>query len=112
MSIIDVHSHFWQFPEHFNDDFRSAGQARAGVELDLTVTFEDYQRTSVPDVRTIVFGGKAKLSGLWVDDRSVREITSRILISCWDFCRSIQLRTAGNASFVRDIWNSACAELS
>jgi hypothetical protein len=23
MSIIDVHSHFWQFPEHFNDDFRT-----------------------------------------------------------------------------------------
>ena len=26
----------------------------------------------MPDVRTIVFGGKAKLSGLWVDDQSLR----------------------------------------
>lgn len=73
MPIIDVHSHFWCYPDHFNDDFRQQSRrARAGVELDLTVRFEDYQRTSVQDVRTIVFGGKAKLSGLWVDDRSVR----------------------------------------
>ncbi|HQX52672.1 MAG TPA: amidohydrolase family protein [Planctomycetaceae bacterium] len=73
MPIIDVHSHFWCYPDHFNDDFRNQSRrAKAGVELDLTVRFEDYQRTSVPDVRTIVFGGKAKLSGLWVDDRSVR----------------------------------------
>ena len=78
MTIIDVHSHFWQFPEHFNDDFRQQGKrAKAGVELDLTVTFEDYQRTSAPDVRTIVFGGKAKLSGLWVDDRSVRDYVAQ-----------------------------------
>ena len=73
MAIIDVHSHFWCYPDHFNDDFRQQSRrARAGAEVDLTVRFEDYQRTSVPDVRTIVFGGKARLSGLWVDDRSVR----------------------------------------
>ncbi|MFO0975997.1 MAG: amidohydrolase family protein [Planctomycetaceae bacterium] len=72
MAIIDVHSHFWEYPRDFQDDFRQqARRARAGVEVDLTVRFEDYQKTSLPDVRTIVFGGKAKLSGLWVDDRDV-----------------------------------------
>lgn len=72
MAIIDVHSHFWEYPRDFQDDFRQqARRARAGVEVDLTVRFEDYQKTSLPDVRTIVFGGKAKLSGLWVDDREV-----------------------------------------
>lgn len=72
MPIIDVHSHYWRFPDHFSEDFRQqARRAKAGVEVDLTVRFEDYQRQSVPDVRTIVFGGKAKLSGLWVDDRDV-----------------------------------------
>ncbi|MFO0878297.1 MAG: amidohydrolase family protein [Gemmataceae bacterium] len=70
--ILDVHSHFWEFPRHFSDDFRQqARRARAGVEVDLTVRWDDYQRTSVPDVRTVVFGGKARLSGLWVDDRDV-----------------------------------------
>jgi len=74
MPIIDVHSHFWRFPDHFQDDYRQqAKRARAGTEVDLTVRFEDYQRQSVADVRTIVFGGKAKLSGLWVDDRAVKE---------------------------------------
>ena len=73
MPIIDVHSHFWRYPDHFQDDFRQqAKRAKAGVELDLTVRFEDYQRQSVPDVKTIVFGGKARLSGLWVDDRDVQ----------------------------------------
>ena len=71
-TVIDVHSHFWEYPAHFDDSFRlQAKRARAGVEVDLTVRFEDYCRTAPADVRAIVFGGKAKLSGLWVDDDSV-----------------------------------------
>ena len=68
--IVDVHSHAWKYPEHFSDDFRTqAKRARAGVEVDLTVQHEDYRATATVDtVRTIVFGGKARLSGLWVDD--------------------------------------------
>jgi predicted TIM-barrel fold metal-dependent hydrolase len=74
MTIIDVHSHFWHYPDHFNDDFRQqARRARAGTEVDLTVRYEDYERQSVPDVKTIVFGGKARLSGLWVDDSAVQK---------------------------------------
>ena len=72
MPIVDVHSHAWRFPEDFNDNFRrQARRAKAGVEMDLTVRWEDYERLSVPDVTTIVFGGKARLSGLWVDDAYV-----------------------------------------
>lgn len=76
--IIDVHSHFWHYPEHFTDDFRQqARHARAGTEVDLTVRLEDYQRQSVERVRTIVFGGKARLSGLWVDDAAVAGYVAR-----------------------------------
>lgn len=72
--IVDVHSHAWQYPLHFNDDFRrQARRARAGVEVDLTVRFEDYQASTQPGAKAIVFGGKAKLSGLWVDDRYVAQ---------------------------------------
>src|SRR3954447_20905366 len=72
--VIDVHSHTWKYPDHFSDDFRrQARRARAGVEVDLTVRWEDYQAASVPGVRTIVFGGKARRSGLWVDDRYVAD---------------------------------------
>ena len=70
--IIDVHSHVWRFPDHFSDDFRlqAAERAKVDEELDLTVRHEDYCET-IPDgeqVLTVVFGGKARLSGLWVDD--------------------------------------------
>ncbi len=70
--IIDVHSHTWEYPLHFGDDFRKqAIRARAGVEVDLTVRYEDYRQAAPQDTRTIVFGGKAKLSGMWVDDTYV-----------------------------------------
>ncbi len=70
--IVDVHSHAWQFPADFTESFRDqAKRARAGVEVDLTVRYEDYRASCPPDTKTIVFGGKAKLSGTWVDDRYV-----------------------------------------
>lgn len=72
--IFDIHSHAWPFPGAFNDDFmRQARAARAGMEVDLTIRLEDYRATCTvdPEVRTVVFGGKAKLSGLWVDDAYV-----------------------------------------
>src|SRR5688572_17917226 len=70
--IIDVHSHAWDYPDHFSANFREqANRARAGVEVDLSVRFEQYAAQAAEPVRTIVFGGKARLSGLWVDDRYV-----------------------------------------
>lgn len=70
--IIDVHSHTWSFPQHFGADFlQQARRAKAGAEVDLTVRWEDYEATSTADTKTIVFGGKARLSGLWVDDTYV-----------------------------------------
>ena len=67
--IIDVHSHAWKYPDHFNDEFRNqAKRARAGQEVDLTVDYDQYCASAPDDVQTIVFGGKARLSGLWVDD--------------------------------------------
>src|SRR4051812_50046519 len=75
---VDVHSHAWQYPQHFSDDFRrQARRARAGVEVDLTVRWEDYQAASVPGVRTVVFGGKARRSGLWGDDAFVADYVAR-----------------------------------
>jgi predicted TIM-barrel fold metal-dependent hydrolase len=76
--IIDVHSHAWKYPDHFTADFRAqARRARAGVEVDLSVRFEDYAAQAPEPVRTIVFGGKARLSGLWVDDHYVAGYVAR-----------------------------------
>jgi predicted TIM-barrel fold metal-dependent hydrolase len=75
--IVDVHSHAWRYPEHFGDDFvAQAARAKAGGQLDLTVRYEDYRLAATDATRTIVFGGKARLSGLWVDDRYVAEYVS------------------------------------
>lgn len=68
-TVIDIHSHAWEYPTHFGDGFRSqARRSRAGVEVDLTVHLDAYRQTVPPGTRTVVFGGKAKLSELWVDD--------------------------------------------
>jgi predicted TIM-barrel fold metal-dependent hydrolase len=76
--IFDVHSHAWEFPRHFSADFRQqARRARAGTEVDLTVRLADYLATAPADVRTVVFGGKAKLSGLWVDDHYVADYVAQ-----------------------------------
>ena len=69
--IIDIHSHCWSYPEHFTDDFRGqARRARAGAEVDLPVRFDEYSAaaTNFEVARTVVFGGKARRSGLWVED--------------------------------------------
>lgn len=72
--IYDVHSHAWSYPQHFSDDFRrQARRARAGADVDLSVDYEAYRDAAPDEVRTIVFGGKARLSGLWVDDRYVAD---------------------------------------
>jgi uncharacterized protein len=72
--IVDVHSHAWSFPEHFGQDFiDQAKRAKAGGQVDLSVRYADYRARATQETRTIVFGGKARLSGLWVDDQYVAD---------------------------------------
>ena len=73
--IVDAHSHAWQYPEHFTEQFRcqAAQVAKADEELDLTITYEAYREGAQNCDKTVVFGGKARLSGLWVDDQYVAD---------------------------------------
>lgn len=76
--IYDVHCHAWAYPKHFGDDFRlQAERAWKKNGVDLTVRYEDYRATSDEKTKTIVFGGKAKLSGLWVDDQYVADYVAQ-----------------------------------
>ncbi|ROQ62929.1 hypothetical protein EDD93_5660 [Streptomyces sp. 840.1] len=69
--ITDVHSHLFRHSHDFTDPFRSdSARAHAG-EVDLTVKWEEYAATAPDSTRTIVVGGKARRSGLWVDDAAV-----------------------------------------
>ncbi len=70
--IVDVHSHYFRYPDHFSEDFvLQSKRARNGVEVDLTVRYDEYRSGATAAECTVVFGGKAKLSGLWVPDREV-----------------------------------------
>lgn len=72
--IVDVHSHAWSFPEHFGGDFiEQAKRAKADSQVDLSVRYADYRAHATQPTHTVVFGGKARLSGLWVDDRYVAD---------------------------------------
>jgi len=77
--IFDIHSHAWDYPDDFDEGFvqQAKQRAKAGEELDLTVSYQDYRAQAPEEVRTVVFGGKAKLSGLWVDDRYVANYSAR-----------------------------------
>jgi uncharacterized protein len=76
--IVDIHSHAWAYPAHFSEDFRDqARRARAGVEVDLSVLYEAYRKSATSADYTVVFGGKARLSGLWVDDRYVADYVAQ-----------------------------------
>jgi uncharacterized protein len=70
--IIDVHAHCWpagSFSEEFIADTR---RMRASA-VNLLTPYERYRDNLAPDeeVVSIVFGGKARLSGMWVDDADV-----------------------------------------
>ena len=76
--IIDVHSHAWPFPEAFSEDFiRQASGAKADTTIDISVRYEDYRATAPEETRTIVFGGKARLSGVWVEDDYVADYVAK-----------------------------------
>lgn len=77
MSVIfDVHSHVWKYPDHFTESFCRQSVRARGFEIDLTTRLDDYRAGSYETgqpARTVVFGGKARLSGLWTPDSYVAE---------------------------------------
>jgi predicted TIM-barrel fold metal-dependent hydrolase len=74
---VDIHSHYFRYPDHFSDSFVSQSRrARNGVEVDLTVRWKEYSASATGAAHTIVFGGKARLAGLWVPDHEVAAYAS------------------------------------
>lgn len=76
--VVDVHCHAWAYPDHFSPQYHAeVRRARAGVEVDLRVRYEDYINSAPKGVRALVFGGKAKLSGVWIPDDYVADYVAR-----------------------------------
>ena len=54
--LIDVHSHYFRYPDHFTEDFRrQARRARRDVEVDLTVRWQEYHAAAQTCAKTVVF---------------------------------------------------------
>ena len=75
--IIDVHSHYFRYPEHFSEDFKIQARRARNQEVDLTVRWAEYEAGAKQCAKTVVFGGKAKLSGIWVPDRDVADYVAQ-----------------------------------
>jgi predicted TIM-barrel fold metal-dependent hydrolase len=76
--VVDVHCHAWLYPDHFSNQYQAeVRRARAGAEIDLRVRYDHYLANAPQDVRAIVFGGKARLSGVWIPDDHVAEYVAR-----------------------------------
>lgn len=70
--IVDVHAHLFGHG-HLTPPFSTdAGRAHADP-VDLRVSWDRYAATAPAGTRTIVIGGKAKLSGVWVPDQAVAD---------------------------------------
>ena len=74
--VVDIHSHFWR-PGDFSEEFRSQVRRARNSEIDLTIRWEDYMANAEGLAKTIVFGGKARLSGMWVPDDVIAEYVSQ-----------------------------------
>jgi len=75
--VIDIHSHAFQYPQHFSAEFREQARRARNADIDLTVRWDEYAGTARDCKRTVVFGGKARLSGLWVPDKFVADYVSQ-----------------------------------
>lgn len=76
---VDVHAHLHDHHEDFTDSFRAESRRAHpdGGEVDLTVHWDRYRAAAPAGTVAIVFGGKARRSGIWVDDAKVAALASR-----------------------------------
>ncbi len=71
--LVDVHSHYFRYPQHFTPEFVRESIRGRNYEIDLTVRWEEYAAGATAASHTVVFGGKAKLAGLWVPDSEIAD---------------------------------------
>ena len=70
--------------------------AKANEPLDLTTTYAAYRAGAQNCDKTIVFGGKARRSGVWVDDRYVADYVAAHPEALIGFLSLDPLKTAGS----------------
>lgn len=74
--IVDAHAHYWPDKQAFSPDFIRQAAAARGAEVNLITDYSHYRDNAPDDMRVIVFGGKARLSGLWQNDEVVAKLVA------------------------------------
>jgi len=76
--IVDVHAHCWP-PGVFTEEFMADARRMRASAVNLLTPYDRYCDNIPPGehVTTIVFGGKARHSGLWVDDADVAKYVAQ-----------------------------------
>ncbi len=70
--IVDVHCHAFGDGFGIGEPFKSdSARAHGGEPVTLDTSIDRYLATSPADTRTVVIGGKARRSGLWIDDATI-----------------------------------------
>ncbi len=71
--LIDVHAHYWPDESGFSPGFLEEAQRARGGPVDLVTDYDHYwQNATRCEVgKVILFGGKARRSGLWQGDEVV-----------------------------------------
>jgi predicted TIM-barrel fold metal-dependent hydrolase len=74
--IIDVHAHYWPDASVFSHEAIQEAERARGGPVNLVTDYADYWANAPEATRTIIFGGKARLSGIWQDDQQVAEFAA------------------------------------
>lgn len=76
--IVDVHAHCWPAGV-FSDEFIADARRMRASAVNLLTPYDRYidDLPAGEEVVSIVFGGKARLSGLWVDDADVAQYVAQ-----------------------------------
>lgn len=69
--MIDIHAHYFPSPDIYSPTFLKESQRMRGRPIQLVTDYSDYWTTAEGVSKTIVFGGKARSAGLWVNDADV-----------------------------------------
>jgi uncharacterized protein len=64
----NVHAHAWDQSLHLAPETVREAEISRGFPLDLTVKIEEFVEDNAPFEKVVVFGMKARLSGIWVPD--------------------------------------------
>lgn len=67
----NIHAHVWDQRQHLADFFVKEAELSRGYALDLSVPMDALLADSAPFDKVVVFGGKARLNGVWVPDAYV-----------------------------------------